>query len=82
MTDSDKDELKKLITNEINIGFTLLKTAELAGSESHKQQAFGDARSASETASCFMLRLAGAETDGLQVRLAELKAALDGFAQG
>jgi hypothetical protein len=81
MTDSGEDELLKLITNEINIGFTLLETANLSGSESHKQQALGDARSAYQTACHFLPRLSGAETDGLVVRLAELKSALDGFPQ-
>jgi hypothetical protein len=81
MSDSGNDELLKLITNEINIGFTLLETAKLAGSESHKQQALGDARTAYQTACHFLPRLSGAETDGLVVRLAELKSTLDGFPQ-
>jgi hypothetical protein len=81
MSDSGNDELLKLITNEINIGFTLLETAKLAGSESHKQQALGDAGAAYDTAVHFLPRLAGAETDELVVRLAELKSALDGFPQ-
>jgi hypothetical protein len=79
MTDSGDDELMKLIANEINIGFTLLETAKLAGSGPHKEQAFGDARTAYQTACHFLPRLSGAETGQVLVRLAELRSALDSF---
>src|SRR3954467_2470114 len=57
MLDGDSVELLKLVENEISLALTFLVTAEIAGSEDHKNQALGNATAALETAKRFAKRV-------------------------
>jgi hypothetical protein len=50
-------ELIKLVENEINLALTFLATAEIAGSEDHKNQALRNATAALETAERFAMQV-------------------------
>lgn len=50
-------ELYQLIENEINLGFTYLDTAKIAGSQDHRNQALQNSVKALETAVHFLERV-------------------------
>jgi hypothetical protein len=74
VTDSATVELCRLIENEIDLGFTYLRTANLASSQEHRSQALGNANDACDNAEHFIGRLPEKELDpSWASRLAELR---------
>jgi hypothetical protein len=82
VTNSATVELHKLVDNEIDLGFTYIRTARLANSAEHRRQAICNAYDAYDNAEHFMLRLAGNELDPLWAsRLTELRVVIDSISE-
>ncbi len=78
MNDSDKTELRRLIENEIDLGFTFVESARLSGSEEHRDQALGSAVTACNTAVRLIGRVPTQEVAPLWLeRLKKLRATLN-----
>jgi hypothetical protein len=65
-------ELLKLIENEISLGFTFLRTFNLAGSKEHADQAIGNARTAYDSAVKFFGRIPADSFPDLRAKLSDL----------
>lgn len=78
---TEDPELVKLITNEIDIGFTFMETHGLSSSADHAAQALSSAKAALETAERFLERLSEKEAAAFRPDLRRLRNVIDGASQ-